>query len=93
MRGGANVWLLKRRMPLIQKKGKIYQTLQLNHHMLGLYLKNENERNSSAGITRETLIRSHCFRQMNPELLEGKQKEELPGPHPSWFVHLHSPLM
>lgn len=39
MRWGANVWLTKRRMPLIQKKGKIYQTATQPSHVGALLKK------------------------------------------------------
>lgn len=39
MRRGASVWLAKRRMSLIQKKGKIYQTATQPSHVGALLKK------------------------------------------------------
>ena len=51
--------------------------------MLELYIRKENERNTSVELIKETLIHRHHFK-LDPALLEEKQKEEeLRGPYMS----------
>lgn len=60
--------------------------------MLELYVRKENERNTSVQLIKETLIPRHCFK-LDPVLLEEGEKlkeEELMGPYTSQYTEMQA---